>query len=187
MIYIFALRYADNNSVSTAAWATAATFLILLFPVHINNYIYFDSRRRKGGLTVALYGRLPVLKVNTVEHSLTKMQINGRDKPLDSGFIKSNALKIFNNLSVTKVIQLGDYGMLKDGPAYAAVAQHAAAQALYSFIALNGGKAKLSNYMILNREHGDVAWCAKICGVINLLAVLKIIFIMITEKLNEQA
>lgn len=163
----------------------AAALFILLLPLHIDNYIYFNAEERYAGVNVTLYRLIRVFNANTVRNSPGKMQINGEDKKIDTSFLKSNGLKIFNNLTLTKVVQLGDYGIAGDGGAYAAVVQNAITQTVYSFIEANGGKTKLKNYIVLNREHSNVVCYAKISGVINLLAVIKLILILITEKLNE--
>ncbi len=166
--------------------AVTVSLAIILFPLHIDNYIYFNSVEKYASVNVALYRFIRVFNVNTVAHSVRRMHVNGKDKDIDAGFFKSNMLKIYNNLSVTKIIQLGDYGIAGQGGAYAAVAQNAVTQAVYSFATLNGGNIKLKNYIILNREHDGVVYYAKISGVINLLAAIKIMFILMMEKMYEQ-
>lgn len=51
---------------------------------------------------------------------------------------------------------------------------------------MNGGRTKLKNYIILNREHKNVVYYLKVSGAINLLALIKLILILITEKVHEQ-
>lgn len=163
-----------------------AVFALLLFPVHINNYIYFNSAERYAALNITLFRIFGVFNANTVKNSPDKMQINGREAKIDKNFFKSNLFKIFNNLTVTKVVQLGDYGIAGDGGAYAAVAQNAITGAAYAFIEMNDGRTRLKNYIILNREHKNVVYYLKVSGAINLLALIKLILILITEKVHEQ-
>lgn len=167
--------------------SAAAVTALLLFPLHIDNYLYINADEKYAGLNITLYRIFKIFNANTVKNSIDRMQVNGKDKKIDKSFIRSKALKIYNNLSITKIIQLGDYGVAANKGAYAAVIQNALTQTAYSFAVLNGGRVKLKNYIILNKEHGNVVYYAKISGVINMLAVLKIIFILLTEKLNEQA
>ena len=180
-------QFTDNNGVNSACVIAVATvLLVLLFPVHVDNYVYFNVKERYLSANVTLYRLLRVFNVNTVKNSIDKMQINGKDKEIDASFLKSNILKIYNNLTLTKIIQLGDYGIAKDGGAYAAVLQNALSQTVYSFVNLNGGRTKLKNYIVLNREHDNIIYYAKVSGVINLIAITKIILILLVGKLNEQ-
>lgn len=180
-------QFTDNNGVNSACVIAVATILlVLLFPVHVDNYVYFNVKERYLSANVTLYRLLRVFNVNTVKNSIDKMQINGKDKEIDASFLKSNILKIYNNLTLTKIIQLGDYGIAKDGGAYAAVLQNALSQTVYSFVNLNGGRTKLKNYIVLNREHDNIIYYAKVSGVINLIAITKIILILLVGKLNEQ-
>lgn len=162
-----------------------AVFALLLFPVHINNYIYFNSAERYAALNITLFRIFGVFNANTVKTRPTKCRSTA-EKQRSIKIFQEQSFKIFNNLTVTKVVQLGDYGIAGDGGAYAAVAQNAITGAAYAFIEMNGGRTKLKNYIILNREHKNVVYYLKVSGAINLLALIKLILILITEKVHEQ-
>ena len=179
------IRPADNNFVSDAVVISLfAIIAVMLFPIHVDNYLYMNTRQRYAGANVTLYRLIPVFNLNTVSHSLTRMRINGRERDIDKSFLKSHVLKIYNNLTITKIVQLGDYGM-PDGGAYAAAVQNALSCSLYSFVRHNGGRTKLRNYMILNRDHAGVVYYAKISGVVNIIALIKLIAVLTMEKIHE--
>lgn len=164
---------------------TATVLFILLFPIHIYNYIYVNSREHYASINISAYRLFRIFNINTVKNSPAKMQINGKDKKIDMRFVRSRSLQIFNNLCITKIIQLGDFGVQSNKCAYLALGQNALAQTLYAFIKMNGGRTKLKNYTVLNEEHGDFLYYAKVVGAINLITVIKIVLILIVEKLNE--
>lgn len=178
--------FTNNISVSNVlVILTAIGFFILLFPVHIYNYVYVNTKDSYASVNVSAYRLIRILNANTIKNSPDKMQINGKDKKFDKNLVNVNYLKIYNNLCLTKVIQLGDFGIQSDKGAYFALFQNTLSQALYAFVKVNGGRTKLKNYTVLNEEHGDVLYYAKVVGVINLLTLTKIISILILEKLNE--
>lgn len=161
-----------------------ALSIIFLFPLHIDSYVYLNTRQRYAGANVCLYRLFTLFNANTVSNSLTRMQINGKEKKIDKSFLKSHLLKIYNNLTLTKIVQLGDYGMLGSGP-YVAVAQNALTNILFSFVKLNGGRTKLKNYMILNKDNSGIVYYAKVSGIVNLVAIIKLIAILAAEKIHE--
>lgn len=116
---------------------------------------------------------------------MTKMRVNGKEKKVDTSFINRNALKIFNNLCITKIVQLSDFGLMSENNIYIAFAQNCLTQAFYAFVRLNGGKVKLRNYTLLNYEHENITYYLKLVGVINLITVGKIFTLLLWEKLNE--
>ena len=75
--------------------------------------------------------------------------------------------------------------MLNDGNAYFTLLQSAATFPLYSYISKKGSYCKLKNYVILNAEHKNIKYGAKVVSVINLITALKILFILLLEKMNE--
>ena len=171
----------------TATVITTTTLIfILLIPLRADSYVYINTAKKYAGINVVLWKVLRVFNANTVENSPMKFEVNGRERSVDKSFLKSNALKIFNNLSITSVVQLGDYGTAGGG-AYAAAIQHALTQTAYSFIELNSGSALLKNYTILNEQHGDVIYYAKLTGFTNLLAVIKLAVVLFAEKIHEQS
>lgn len=164
---------------------TAVVFSVFLFPVHIYNYVYVNSNDGYASVNVSAYRLIRILNVNTIKNSPDKMQINGKDKDLDKSLINVNFIKIYNNLCLTKIIQLSDFGIRSEKGAYFALLQNALSQALYAFVKINGGRTKLKNYTVLNEEHDNVLYYAKVVGVINLLTVSKIMLMLILEKINE--
>ena len=114
----------NDAIVISAAVATA----LLLFPLHLDNYLYINVDEKYAGLNITLYRIFKIFNANTVKNSIDRMQVNGKDKKIDKSFIRSKALKIYNNLSITKIIQLGDYGVAANKGAYAAVIQNALTQ-----------------------------------------------------------
>lgn len=161
-------------------------FIAALFPIHIFNYVYVSAKDKYASVNVSAYRIIRIFNVNTVKNSLDKMQINGEETKVNFGFIKSKWLKIFNNLCFVKMVQLCDYGLKNQSNAYFALAQKTLTDALFAFIKINGGKTKLKNYIVFNLEHDYINCYLKAVGVINLITVLKIIFILFTEKLNER-
>jgi hypothetical protein len=113
------------------------------------------------------------------------MQVNGKEKDVSFSFIKKKSYKIFNNICINKIVQLADIGVQSDSNIYIALCQNTITNGIYSFIKANGGRTKLKNLVILNYEHNQINYYAKLVGIINLVVIAKIIFILITEKLYE--
>lgn len=166
-------------------YLSAIGFFISVFPIHFFNYIFISTEKPYASLNVSIYRLIPILNVNTVANSFTEMDVNGKKKKMDKSSINKNALKIFNNLCITKIVQLGDFGLKKTSNVYAAFAENCLTQALYAFVRVNGGRTKLRNYVLLNYEHEHVTYYMKLVGVINLLTISKIISLLILEKLYE--
>lgn len=167
-------------------YMTAIGFALTLFPVHLYNYIYVNSEEKYAGLNVGFFRFFTFFNANTVKDKPTEMEINGKSKKINLKVVRRSAYKIFNSLCIFKIVQLGDYGLQKDGNAYAALAQNALTTAIYKFIQINGNYAKLRNYAVLNMEHGYVRFYMKAVTIVNSLVVGKIILILIWEKLNER-
>jgi len=166
-------------------YVSAIGFFIAVFPVHIFNYVYITTQQPYASLNISLFRIIPVFNLNTVKNDVTKMNINGNEKKLSATVINKNALKIFNNLCITKIVQLSDFGLKNQSNVYLAFTQSCLTQAVYAFIRVNGGRVKLRNYTLLNYEHESVNYYLKLVGVINLITISKIITILIWEKLNE--
>ena len=176
----------DNNIVNEAiVYLSAIGFFIVVFPIHVFNYAYISTAQKYASVNVNLFRLIPVFNVNTVKNSLSKVNVNGKEKKMNSSFVSKNALKIFNNLCITKIVQLSDFGLLNETNVYIAYAQNCLTQAIYAFVRINGGKVKLRNYTLLNYEHENVTYYLKLVGVINLLTVGKIFAILLWEKINE--
>ncbi len=161
----------------------AALFAILIFPVHLYNYIYINTGQKYASLNVGTYG-WNFFNVNTVKDRPNEMQVNGKNKKIDIKQFKSSFYKIFNCICLYKMVQLGDFGMQGEANAYIALAQNCLTTAIYKFIQINGNFCKLRNYTILNQEHSDIRYYAKTVTVINGFVVLKILIILLMEKIN---
>lgn len=166
-------------------WLAAALFLIAVFPVHIYNYIYLDTERKYASINAGIF-KINFFNANTVENNPFEMQINGKNKKIDARKFKFNYYKIFNQLCFYKVVQLGDYGIQNESNVYVVLAQHAFTSAIYKFLQTNGNYGKLRNYTVLNVEHSSIRYYAKAVTVINVIVIVKILLIMLSEKINER-
>lgn len=164
---------------------TCVLFAISVFPFHIYNYVYFNSEQKYAGVNVGVF-KFNFYNVNTVKGSPRQMQVNGSEKQISMSLIKRNIYKVFNQLCVYKIVQLTDYGLQNENNANIALFHSAFSTAIYKFIQMNGNYCKLRYYSILNEEHAQIRYYAKIVTIINLIVVAKIIFILISEKINEQ-
>ena len=162
----------------------AVLFAISVFPVHLCNYVYINTAQKYASLNVGVYG-FNVYNMNTVKDHPNEMQINGKNKKIQPDKIKLSYYKIFNQICLYKIIQLGDYGMQNQNNAYVALAQNCFTTAIYKFIQMNGNFCKLRNYAVLNEEHADVLYYSKAVTIINLIVILKVILVIIGDKLHE--
>lgn len=166
-------------------YISAIAFLIAVFPVHVLCYVYVSSGEKYASINVTLYRLITILNFNT--DKLPKRGGNDEDeKDKDKLMTPVNWLKIFNNLCITKIVQLGDYGLQNPDNAYVALANDAATNAVYTFVKINGGKTKLKNYSVLNYEHDNVNYYLKLAGVINVITLLKLLTIFYWGKINEK-
>lgn len=166
-------------------WLAAALFLLAVFPVHIYNYVYVNTSLKYASLNVGAF-KINFFNANTIENNPREMQINGKNKEIDMTKFKMNYYKIFNQLCIYKIVQLGDFGMQKDGNAYVLLAQNAFTNLIYKFLQMNGNYGKLRNYTVLNNEHSEIRYYLKAVTVMNAIVLTKIFFIWITEKINER-
>ena len=162
----------------------AALFALSVFPVHLYNYIYVNTEQKYASVNVGVYG-INFYNMNTVKDHPNEMQINGKNEKIEPDKFKLSLYKIFNQICLYKIVQLGDYGMRNQNNAYVALAQNALTTAAYKLIQVNGNYCKLRNYTILNEEHSDVFYYAKAVTIINLIVIIKVILVIIGEKLNE--
>ena len=175
---------ADNNVVENfIVYGVCSLYFLSVLPVYVSVYAYADSSRKYASANFCLYRIFRFLSVDTDDGG--KLRINGKV----AGFNPAEAIKdgkiVFDNLCVFKVIQLSDFGLKSDSVAYAALLQSAATFPVYSYISKKGSACKLKNYVILNEEHGDIMYSAKVVSVINLITALKILFILLLERINE--
>ena len=173
----------DNICVSEAlVYISAIMFLIAVFPVHVLGYVYISSAEKYASINVTAYRLFTVLNVNT------ERPPESNNKKEDGGKLMtpSNWLEMFNNLCITKIVQLGDYGLQNSDNAYVALANAAVTDAVYTFVKVNGGRTKLKNYSVLNYEHSNVNYYLKLAGIINVITLLKLIAIFYWGKINEK-
>lgn len=164
---------------------TCVLFAVSVFPFHIYNYVYYNSGQKYACINVGVF-KFNFFNINTVKGSPRQMQVNGSEKQITMNLIKRNLYKVFNRLCVYKIVQLTDYGLLNEDNANIALLHSAFSTAIYKFIQINGNYCKLRNYSILNGEHAQINYYAKVVTIINLIVVAKIILILISEKINEQ-
>lgn len=170
-------------------YISAIAFLIAIFPVHVLNYVYISTENKYASANVTLYRLITILNVNTEKPPKPDVsQIDKQDKRTKKQllYVAKKWFTVYNNLCITKIIQLGDYGLQNPNNAYVALTQNALTQTVYAFVELNGGKTKLRNYAVLNYEHGNVNYYLKLVGVINLMTFIKIITVLFLEKINER-
>lgn len=169
---------------NVAVYLAAIGFALSIFPIHIYNFIYINTGQKYASVNTGVYG-INFFNANTVKNKPGHMQINGKDKKVDAKKLNISFYKIFNQICLYKIVQLGDYGMKNQSNAYVALAQNCFTTAIYKFIQMNGNYCKLRNYTVLNEEHSEIRYYAKAVTIINLLVVAKIILIILMEKLHE--
>lgn len=178
----------DNIYVSEALiYISAITFFIAVFPVHVFIYVYASTAEKYASVNVTIYRLFTILNVNTErppksDDTEKDDKENGNDKLMTP----PNWLKIFNNLCLTKIVQLGDYGIQNSDNACVALANAAVTNVAYTFVKVNGGKTKLKNYSILNYEHNNINYYLKLAGIINVITLLKLLAIFYWGKINEK-
>lgn len=163
-------------------YGITSLFFFSLLPVYVSVYAYADSGAKYASVNVCLYRVFRLVNINSEEG---KMKINGKDADVNPATALKDGKVFFDNLCLFKIIQLSDFGMESEAGAYASLAQSAFTLPLYHYISRRGYACKLKNYIVFNYEHGDVKYCAKAVSVINLVSALKILFMIFTEKLNE--
>ncbi len=161
----------------------AAGFLLAVFPFHIYNYLYINTADKYASINAGVF-KFNFFNANTIEDDPTGMQINGKNKKINAKSFNLSVYKIFNQLCIYKIVQLGDFGMKNQNNAYVALAQYGFTTAIYKFIQMNGNYCKLRNYTIFNEEHSGIRYYAKAVTIINLIVVAKIILIIIMEKIH---
>lgn len=162
----------------------AVGFFISIFPIHVYNYIYFNSEEKFASLNVTIFRFIRIFNANTIKNNPREISINGKNKKLDKGILNVNFYKIFNQLCIHKIIQLSDIGMQNNDNAYVALAHNSVTTSLYKFLEINDNQVKLRNYTIFNEEHPHIRYYAKAVTVINLIVIMKIIFLIIMEKIK---
>ncbi|MCD8308958.1 MAG: hypothetical protein LUD19_03805 [Clostridia bacterium] len=165
-------------------YGAAAGFLIAVFPVYFSVYAYGNTETKYASANFCLFRYIRFLNVNTAEDG-NRMQVNGKDTQFNiSQFLKT--AKIFlDHVCIFKIIQLSEYGVTSEANAYIALAQSAVTLPLYKYLECTGSRCKLRNYVILNTEHSELRYSAKAVCVINLLAAVKLIYIILKRGLNE--
>lgn len=170
-------------------YISAIAFLISVFPVHIIGYVYVSSAEKYASVNVTLYRLFTILNFNTEKPPKQNEENNDGDKDEKKNkklMTPGNWLKMFNKLCITKIVQLGDYGLQNPDNAYVALTNEAATCAVYTFVKANGGKTKLKNYTVLNYEHENVNYYLKLAGVINIITLTRLFITFIWGKINEK-
>lgn len=166
-------------------YLSAILFFIAIFPVHVFNYAYVSTSQRYASFNVTVFRLFTVLNLNTER---PPKDDDKKDEQEDEGKLMTpvNWLKIFNSLCITKIVQLGDYGIRNPDIAYVALLNSTLTDAVYAFVKINGGRTKLKNYTILNYEHDHINYYLKLAGVINIITLTKLFMIFIWGKINER-
>ncbi len=179
--------FTDNNLVNALVYVSAIIFALSIFPVHLTNYVYLSTTENYASVNVTLYRYIRIYNANSSRKKIGDDKAGDGQKSINvSDYTGIDFLAIYNKLCITKIVQLGDYGLMKNANVYAALTQNALTQALYAFVRINGGRTKLRNYSILNYEHGDINYYLKLTGVINAMSFLKIFLIYLMGKRNER-
>ena len=164
-------------------YGATALFFVTVLPVYVSVYVYGDTQTKYASVNFCLYRAIRFMNMNTEEDG--KLIINGKEAKMNPALAVRDGKIEFDNLCIFKIVQLSDFGLLNDGNAYFALLQSAATFPLYSYISKKGSYCKLKNYVILNAEHKSIKYGAKVVSVINLITALKILFILLLEKMNE--
>ncbi|MGN1060365.1 MAG: hypothetical protein ACI4QN_01395 [Candidatus Coproplasma sp.] len=167
-------------------YVSAFAFALYIFPVHVYSYVYLTTQKGYASVSVSLFRLIPLYKgVNELKLDEKSLVDSAND---GGGKLKypRHYVDLYNKLCITKIVQVSDFGVQNQSNAYAALAQHAFTQALYSFVRINGGRTKLRNYVVINGEHGYVNYCLKLVGVINLMGLIRLIILYFWSVLNER-
>ncbi|MBE7088168.1 MAG: hypothetical protein E7370_01395 [Clostridiales bacterium] len=155
-------------------------FALLLFPIHIYNYIYVNTEEGYASLNICIFRYFNVRNINTVKFNPSEIDVNGKRKKADY----SKRLKIAkisaNRIFIDKIIQLSDYGMLNENNAYLAVAQNATTNAFYRYLK-KLPNIKLKNYIFFNNAHSSIRYYAKAVTIVNALTVLQVAIKLLGE------
>lgn len=167
-------------------YISTVLFAILIFPVHIYNYIYVDSGEGYASVNVCLFRYLRVLNANTVKNKIGAIDINGKEGKANFEGSYFKVLKFsYNRIYLDKLVQLADYGLKEESNAYLALGQNGLTQAVYA-LCKKSPNVKLKNYTIFNEEHGAVRYYLKIVTVVNLITLTQIFLCFLREKVNEK-
>lgn len=178
---------------------SATLFFIAVFPVHFLNYAFISTEKGYASVNVTLYGIYRIVNFNTEDK--LKRALNKRKKNLEKQreqrrsknehdsllMTPEHFIKLYNKICITKIIQLGDYGIQKENNVYIALAQKLLTDAIYAFVKINGGdKTKLKNYAVFNCEHGNINYYLKFVGVINMISLVRLLITFLWEKVKHE-
>ncbi len=169
---------------SLIVYGATVLFFFSVLPVYVSVYVYADSGKKYASVNFCIYRFLRFLNINSAEDGHS-MQINGKDAEIDIPLAMKDAKIALDNTCLFKIIQLSDYGMLRESNTYAALLQGAITFPLYTYLKRSGSKCKLKNYTIFNMEHSELEYAAKVVSVINLIVAIKILIIMLMERIHE--
>lgn len=168
-------------------YVSAIAFALYVFPVHVFSYVYVTTQKGYASLNISLFKLIPLYKgINELKLDLKSMaELADGDVGLKLKY-PSHYVDLYNKLCITKIVQVSDFGLQNQSNAYAAIAQHAFTQAVYTFVKVNSGKTKLKNYVVFNGEHGYLNYCLKLVGVINLMSLIRLFIVYYWSVLNER-
>lgn len=164
-------------------YLSAIIFLLCIFPVYVFNYVGIFSEQNKLEIAVSLYKIIPIYNFKK-KITISDLKLFGGNKPKLT--YPKHYLALYNKLCLTKIIQFADFGLQSQASAYLAITQNASTQAIYALIQNSGGKTKLRNYLLLNEAHGEANYLLKVVGVVNLITLLKVVFIYLRSLINER-
>ena len=181
------IKITDNNYVNVALiYVAAIAFILYIFPVHVFSYVFVTTQNNYANVNVSLFRLIPLYKdTNKLQFDLGSFFNLQNDGEVKLKY-PSHYVELYNKLCITKIVQVGDFGIQNPNNAYIALAQHSLTQAVYSFVKINGGKTKLRNFVVLNGEHGYVNYYLKVVGVINLMSLIRLFIIYYWGVLNER-
>lgn len=165
-------------------YLSAGLAFLSFFPLHVYNYVYFNSARSYLSVNIAFFRYIKVYNINTVKNKPGEMQVNGKSKKINAEAMRRQGYNIFNQLCIYKIVQLTDFGMEKTSNAYIALTHNALTTAVYKFLQINGNYSKLKNYTVLNDEHDEIHYYMKMVTVVNALVIFKIYLIYLWGKLH---
>lgn len=169
---------------SVIIYLSAIIFLLCIFPVYVFNYVGIFGEQNKLEVTVSLYKVIPIFNLQKKIIKISDIKLFNGNKPKLT--YPKHYLALYNKLCITKVIQVSDFGLQSQANAYLALTQNVSTQVAYSLIQNGGSKTKLRNYLLLNEAHGEVNYLLKVVGIVNLITLLKVVFIYLRSLINER-
>jgi hypothetical protein len=146
--------------------------------------MYFNFKNKYFSFNITIFKYINLIKINSIENSKDKFMVNGKEKKFKMPSKNVNLGLIIKNINFTKIIQLCDYGIENQRNLYILIAQNVITNTLYDYIRIRRSCIKLKNYSIINYEHDNLNYYFKIEEVINLITIIKILFLTLKEEVN---